>query len=129
MSDHATTIRRFWETTESRDWAGLSTLLSPGLVYETEQTRERVRGGDGLVRLFAEFPGEWHLVVRRVVADDSGGSSVVDATLDGEPMTALTFFGFDDAGDHACAEAVTDRFEAVRNPRESGLCKRRNQNG
>ena len=98
MSDHAATIRRFWETTETRDWAGLSALLSPGLVYETEQTRERVRGDDGLVRLFTEFPGEWHLVVRRVVADGSGGSSVVDATLDGEPMTALTFFGFDAAG-------------------------------
>ena len=98
MSQHASSIRRFWETTEARDWDALRALLSAGLVYETEQTRERVRGSDGLVRLLTEFPGEWHLSCRRVVADDRGGSSVVDATLDGEPMVALTFFGFDDAG-------------------------------
>ena len=98
MSEHAATIRRFWETTEQRDWAGLAALLAPDFLYETEQTRERVRGGDGLVRLFREFPGEWHVTVRRVVADATGGSSVVDATLDGEPMVGLTLFTFDDAG-------------------------------
>jgi ketosteroid isomerase-like protein len=98
MSDHHATIRRFWATTEARDWKGLQALLAPDLVYETEQTRERVRGGAGLVRLFQEFPGDWHLAVRRVVADDRSGSSVVDATLDGDPMTGLTFFDFDDAG-------------------------------
>ena len=98
MSDHGATIRSFWEATEARDWDGLAALLSPDLVYRTEQTRERVRGRDGLVRLFQEFPGDWHLAVRRVVAGDEAGSSVVDATLDGEPMVGLTFFGFDDAG-------------------------------
>jgi hypothetical protein len=98
MSQHPETIRRFWETTEARDWDGLSALLSPDLTYQTEQTRERVRGGDGLVRFFAAFPGDWHLAVRRVVADDDAGSSVVDATLEGEPMVGLTFFTFDDDG-------------------------------
>jgi hypothetical protein len=98
MSDHATTIRRFWATTEARDWAGLAALLSPALVYQTEQTRERVRGAAPLVHLFQEFPGEWHLALRRVVADVDSGSSVLDATLDGEPMVGLTFFSFDDAG-------------------------------
>jgi hypothetical protein len=98
MSEHVATIRRFWETTEARDWEGLAGLLAPDLVYETEQTRERVRGPAGLVRLFQEFPGEWHLAVRRVVADGDGGSSVVDATLDGAPMVGLTFFTVDDAG-------------------------------
>ena len=98
MSDHASTIRRFWETTEARDWSGLAALLSPALVYQTEQTRERVRGPGGLVHLFQEFPGEWHLALRRVVADADSGSSVIDATLDGEPMVGLTFFAFDVVG-------------------------------
>jgi hypothetical protein len=98
MSEHAATIRRFWQTTEARDWDGLATLLSPGLVYQTEQTRERVHGAGGLLRFFGEFPGDWHLAVRRVVADDQSGSSVVDATVDGEPMVGLTFFDFDEAG-------------------------------
>ncbi len=97
MSDHAATIRRFWETTEARDWDGLGSLLSPDLVFETEQTRERVRGREGLLGLFRGFPGEWHVALRRVVADD-GASSVVDATLDGQPMVALAFFTFDSDG-------------------------------
>ncbi len=98
MSEHAATIRRFWLTTEARDWEGLAEVLAPDLVYEEEQTRERVRGRDGLLRLFQEFPGDWHLAVRRVVAGGDAGSSVVDATVDGAAMVGLTFFTFDDAG-------------------------------
>ena len=98
MSEHAATIRRFWAATEQRDWEGLAALLVPDLHYETEQTRERVRGREGLVRLFQEFPGEWHVDVRRAVADRTGGSSIVDAMLDGQPMVGLTFFTFYDAG-------------------------------
>lgn len=55
MSKHAATIRRFWETTEARDRGGLAGLHAPDLVYETEQTRERVRGAAGPVRLTERF--------------------------------------------------------------------------
>ena len=41
MSEHAATIRRSLETTDARDRQALAPLLSPELVYETEQTRER----------------------------------------------------------------------------------------
>jgi ketosteroid isomerase-like protein len=102
MSDHrphSDTIRRFWETTEARDWAGLSTLLSPDLVYEMEQTRERVRGREAFLRFFQEFPGDWHATTRRVIADDEGsGVSVVDFVVGGESMTGITFFRFDGDG-------------------------------
>jgi ketosteroid isomerase-like protein len=99
MGGQATTIGRFWEATEARDWEGLGALLSPDLVYEMEQTRERVRGRDDFLRFFREFPGDWHLTVRRVIADDAGaGVSVVDFVVGGEPMTGITFFTFDDSG-------------------------------
>jgi SnoaL-like domain len=98
MSDHATTIHTFWATTEARDWEGLAAVLSPELVYEMEQTRERVRGREAFVRFFREFPGDWHLVVRRVVADDGGAASVLDFTVGEEHLTGISFFDFDADG-------------------------------
>ena len=94
MSAHAATIERFWATTEARDWDGLAEVLAPEMVYEMEQTRERVRGRDAFLRFFDDYPGDWHLTVRRVVADDEGGVSVVDFTVGDEPMVGITFFTF-----------------------------------
>jgi SnoaL-like domain len=98
MSDHAATIRRFWETTEARDWDGLATVLDPAMEYRMEQTRERVGGRDAFLRFFSEFPGNWHLTVRRVIADADGGVSVLDFVRDGEAMVGISFFRFGDDG-------------------------------
>ena len=98
MSDHAVTIRRFWAATEARDWDGLADVLADDLVYEMEQTRERVRGKPAFVRFFSEFPGDWHLVVRRIIADADGGVSTLDFTVGDEHMVGITFFTFDADG-------------------------------
>jgi hypothetical protein len=98
MSDHAATIRRFWETTEVRDWVGLAEVLSPEMVYEMEQTRERIRGRDAFLRFFDAYPGDWHLTVRRVVADDDGAVSVLDFVVGEEQMTGISLFSFDADG-------------------------------
>ena len=98
MSDHAATIRRFWAATEARDWDGLADVLADDLVYEMEQTRERIRGRAAFVRFFSEFPGDWHLVVRRVIADADGGVSTLDFTVGDEHMVGITFFTFDADG-------------------------------
>jgi ketosteroid isomerase-like protein len=96
MSDQGATIQRFWAMTEARDWEGLADLVADDLVYEMEQTRERVRGREAFLRFFREFPGDWHLSVRRVIADETGGGvSIVDFTIDGDAMTGITFFSFD----------------------------------
>jgi ketosteroid isomerase-like protein len=95
VGEHAATIRGFWEATEARDWDALSVLLDDDLVYEMEQTRERVTGKAAFLRFFAEFPGDWHLTVRRVVADEvDSGVSIVDFMLDGQAMTGISFFTF-----------------------------------
>jgi hypothetical protein len=100
VNDHETTIRRFWETTEARDWDRLADVLADDLVYEMEQTRERVRGKQAFLRFFAEFPGDWHLTVRRVIADPTGagGVSLLDFVVGDETMVGITFFTFDDDG-------------------------------
>ena len=106
MSEHAATIRRFWQTTEARDWEGLAEVLAPAMVYEMEQTRERIRGRTAFLRFFAEYPGDWHLTVRRVVADADGGVSVVDFRIGDEQLAGITFFTWDDTGLIARVEDV-----------------------
>lgn len=98
MSEQAATIRRFWEATEARDWDGLSQVLDPDLRYSLEQTRERVTGREAFLRFFSEFPGDWHLTVRRVIADDAGGVSVLDLRVGEEQMVGISFFRFGDDG-------------------------------
>ena len=106
MSEHAATIRRFWQTTEARDWEGLAEVLAPEMVYEMEQTRERIRGRAAFLRFFGEYPGDWHLTVRRVVADEEAGASVLDFTVGDERMVDISFFTFGDDG-------LIDRIEDV----------------
>ena len=98
MSEHSATIRRFWQTTEARDWDGLAEVLAPEMVYEMEQTRERIRGREAFLRFFSEYPGDWHLTLRRVIADADGGVSVCDFIVGDEQMLDISFFTFDDAG-------------------------------
>ena len=98
MSEHAATIRRFWQTTAARDWDALAEVLAPEMVYEMEQTRERIRGRDAFLRFFDDYPGDWHLTVRRVIADDEGGVSVLDFTVGDEQMLGITLFTFGDDG-------------------------------
>jgi ketosteroid isomerase-like protein len=64
------TARNYVDLLERRDWRGLAGLLSHDVVYEMPQTRERIRGRDAFLRFNAEYPGDWHLRVRRVIADD-----------------------------------------------------------
>jgi SnoaL-like domain len=73
-------------------------VLAPEMVYEMEQTRERIRGREAFLRFFDAYPGDWHLTVRRVIADDDGGVSVLDFTVGDETMVGLTLFTFDAAG-------------------------------
>ncbi|WP_295656048.1 nuclear transport factor 2 family protein [uncultured Nocardioides sp.] len=98
MSGHEQTIRRYWQCAEERDWSGFAEVLSPDVVYDMSQTRERVIGRDAYVRFNQEYPGDWHLALRRVVADDRGATSWLDVTVGGETMTGITFFTFDDDG-------------------------------
>ncbi|WP_248580798.1 nuclear transport factor 2 family protein [Nocardioides sp. InS609-2] len=98
MSEHEQTIRRYWQCAEERDWVGFAAVLSPDAVYDMSQTRERVIGRDDYVKFNVDYPGDWHLSVRRVVADERGGASWLDFTVGTETMTGISFFTFDDDG-------------------------------
>lgn len=98
MSVHVATIRHFWQATEARDWGAVAEVLAPEMVYEIQQTRERIRGRDAFLRFFDDYPGDWHLTLRRVIVDDRNGVSVLDFTVGVEQMLAITFFTFGDDG-------------------------------
>ncbi len=95
---HRETVESYWACAEARDWAGFAATLSPDVVYRCPQTREVVRGRDAYVRFNAEFPGDWHLVLDRVLVDERGAMSRATFAIGGESMTGLCLFTMDHAG-------------------------------
>jgi ketosteroid isomerase-like protein len=88
---------RFIDSLERRQWDVWSALLDPDVVYEIPQTRERIRGRDRYLQFNQEYPGEWHLVPKVIVADDHHGAVWFEWTVgDDERADAMAFFEFAD---------------------------------
>lgn len=98
MCDPAETIHRYWAAAERRDWDDFAATLASDVVYEVPQTRERVSGRAAYVRFNQDYPGEWHVSVRRVVADARAGVAWTDFSVGEETMTGIHFFTFDAEG-------------------------------
>jgi hypothetical protein len=81
----------YWAAIEKRDWAAFAALLDAEVVYELPQTRERIRGRDGYVRFNAEYPGDWHVRVERVIGEDRHAATWTRFTVGGDTQSALTF--------------------------------------
>ncbi len=92
-------VAKYWTSAEARRWDEFAALVAEDLVYEAPQTRERVRGRDAYIRFNIEgFPGEWHLVVERIVAEGPHAVSWVEFTADGKSQPGLCFFELNDEG-------------------------------
>lgn len=91
-------VKRYWETAEARDWAAFAELLAEDVVYELPQTRERITGKAAYLRFNEEYPGDWHVSLRRVVAEGDAATSWIKWESDGEGADAVTFFEFDGEG-------------------------------
>lgn len=89
--DTAALLGRHLEALEARDWEGFAATLHPDVVYDAPQTGERVTGAAAYLRFNQAFPGDWHLVVRRLVADTTGGAVWTDARIGDEAMTGIHF--------------------------------------
>jgi hypothetical protein len=92
---HRGLIEAFWRHANARDWPAFGALLAPGVLYEMPQTRERVRGRQSYVEFNRTWPGDWRVVVERIVADASQGVSEIRFLVDGQDMTGLNFFVFE----------------------------------
>lgn len=103
--DHLGTIAAYVTRLEARDWDGVDALLHPDVVYEMPQTRERIRGREGLRRFNTDYPGDWHLRLVESYAGAAGGVLRMEATVGDQIDTAIVFLRFDDTG---LITAITD---------------------
>ena len=92
-------VARYWAAAEARRWDEFAALVAEDVVYELPQSRERVHGRDAYVRFNVEgFPGEWHLVVERIVAEGSHAASWIEFTAEGRSQPGVCFFDINDEG-------------------------------
>ena len=90
-------VSAYWAAAEARNWEAFGRLLADDVVYEAPMSRERVSGKAAYLRFNAEgFPGDWHLSVQRIVADEDAAASWIRMTDAGETYPGLTFFGIAD---------------------------------
>ncbi len=85
-------VLRHWEAANVRSWKEFAELLSPDLVYDVPQTRERIRGREGYVDFFRTWPGEWRADVVEVIAEEHKAVTVINFVTPTEQMTGITFF-------------------------------------
>jgi ketosteroid isomerase-like protein len=83
---------------ERRDWPRLTGLLAEDVVYELPQTRERISGRSAFLRFNIEYPGDWHLRLRRVVADGRTAALWLDVQEDGGQVDACVWLELSEAG-------------------------------
>ena len=84
MTHTADPARRFLATLEARDWDAWESLLSPGVVYELPQSRERIRGRAAYLLFNQIYPGDWHLTPKVVIGDSERAVAWFTWSLGGE---------------------------------------------
>src|SRR5262249_40929191 len=98
-------VNDYVDSLEQRDWARFTALLDDDIVYEMPQSRERIRGKASFLQFNQEYPGDWHLRIRYVVADGHRARALINARVDDEPQDACAWFAMPDAG---LITAITD---------------------
>ena len=73
MGGHRELVEQFITSLEARDWEAWAGLLDPDVVYEIPQSRERIRGRDRYLQFNQEYPGDWHLRPKVIIADEHRG--------------------------------------------------------
>lgn len=84
-------VRALWDALERRDWPRVEALCSPSLVYTLPQSGE-VHDRADYLRMGREYPGEWHLVVERLVDGGEWIVTEVKVTFPDRVDCGVTFF-------------------------------------
>jgi ketosteroid isomerase-like protein len=92
------TASEYVDRLERRDWTGLTALLAEDVVYEMPQSRERIRGRPAFLRFNIEYPGDWHLRVRRLVADGRLAALWLDVNVGTERQDACVWLELSESG-------------------------------
>ncbi|MDP9340776.1 MAG: nuclear transport factor 2 family protein [Actinomycetota bacterium] len=86
-------VRRLWELFEERDWQGAGALLHEDVVVDWPWSAERIRGRDNFISVNRHHPApDWHIEVRRIVAEGDQVVSEVIVPYEGGQSRAASFF-------------------------------------
>ncbi|MCO8269027.1 nuclear transport factor 2 family protein [Actinoplanes sp. TRM 88003] len=99
------TALAYVESLEHRDWPRLTTLLAEDVVYEMPQTRERIHGRPAFLEFNSNYPGDWHLRVRRVLADGRAAALWLDVRVGAGEQEACAWLDLDN---HSRITRITD---------------------
>jgi hypothetical protein len=91
-------VREFWAALQARDSGRLSRTLAVDVVATWPDSRQRIRGREALVRVLATELTDRTIELGQVLTDMAGGAICATATINGERLTGITFFGLDHAG-------------------------------
>ena len=92
-------VSAYWAAAEARDWEAFGALLADDVVYELPQSRERVLGREAYVHFNSEgFPGDWHVLVERIVSGERAAVSLIRFTDAGNSQPGICFFELDGDG-------------------------------
>ncbi|WP_188187796.1 nuclear transport factor 2 family protein [Nonomuraea sp. SYSU D8015] len=91
-------VHAYVDSAERRDWETFGALLAEDVVYEMPQSRERIRGKSAFLQFNMEYPGDWHLQTRRIVADGRHAAAWIDARVGAEHQDACVWFEISDEG-------------------------------
>ena len=89
------------------------------MIYEIPQSRERIRGRDRYLRFNQEYPGDWHLRPKVVIADEQHGVVWFEwHAPDGDRHRRLAMAFFEFGG--GLITRVTDFGSRACDPRHAG---------
>jgi len=112
MDTHTVAVA-YIERLEARNWDGVTALLAEDVVYEMPQTRERITGREMFMRFNVEYPSDWHLAIRRVVAEGPFAAIWLDVRDDGKPVDAIVWLDTEDGRITRVTDYWPDRAEPM----------------
>jgi len=85
-------VRRYYDALGARDWETFAATLTPDVVYEMPQTRERIAGQERYVRFNREYPGDWEFDLTRLIAGADRAVGTMNFRIGDESVVGITFF-------------------------------------
>ena len=85
-------VEGLWRAINARDFNAAGDLLHDDFVCEWPQSRERIRGRANFIAVNRDYPGDWSITVRRIVAGGDQAATEVNIRIDGRTDVAVSFF-------------------------------------
>lgn len=92
------TVHAYVDAAERRDWDAFAALLADDVIYDMPQSSERIRGKSAFLQFNREYPGDWHLSARQIVADGRHAAAWLDSRVGDESQSACVWIELSEQG-------------------------------